>query len=59
MDLDGVFDDGEASMLKELESSTVDDIKTRQRLLENEIRVLKDESNRLALDLQGDKEKVG
>ena len=46
-------------MLKELESSTVDDIKTRQRLLENEIRVLKDESNRLALDLQGDKEKVG
>jgi len=30
----------------------------RTRLLENEIRVLRDESNRLALDLQGEKEKV-
>ena len=30
----------------------------RTRLLENEIRVLRDESNRLALDLQSDKEKV-
>ena len=30
----------------------------RTRLLENEIRVLRDESNRLALDLQSDKERV-
>mmetsp|Transcript_14648 Transcript_14648/g.35814 ORF Transcript_14648/g.35814 Transcript_14648/m.35814 type:complete len:426 (-) Transcript_14648:430-1707(-) len=58
MDLDGVFDDGEAGMLKELEGSTVEDVTMRTRLLENEIRVLRDESNRLALDLQGDKEKV-
>ena len=58
MDLDGVFDDGEAGVLKELESSTVEDVQMRTRLLENEIRVLRDESNRLALDLQGDKEKV-
>ena len=60
MDLDGVFDDdGDAQgMLKELEGSTVEDITMRTRLLENEIRVLRDESNRLALDLQSDKEKV-
>jgi hypothetical protein len=58
MDLDGVFDDGEAGMLKELEGSTTEDVTMRTRLLENEIRVLRDESNRLALDLQGDREKV-
>ena len=60
MDLDGVFDDdGDAQgMLKELEGSTVEDITMRTRLLENEIRVLRDECNRLALDLQSDKEKV-
>merc|ERR1712216_185406 len=42
MDLDGVFED----------------VTMRTRLLENEIRVLRDESNRLALDLQSDKERV-
>ena len=45
-------------MMKELEDSTAEDINMRARLLENEIRVLRDESNRLALDLQGDKERV-
>ncbi|EEH53901.1 uncharacterized protein MICPUCDRAFT_35637 [Micromonas pusilla CCMP1545] len=44
--------------MKELEDSTAEDINMRARLLENEIRVLRDESNRLALDLQGDKERV-
>ena len=60
MDLDGVFDDDSdaRNMLKELEGSTVEDVTMRARLLENEIRVLRDESNRLALDLQSDKEKV-
>ena len=58
MDLDGVLDEGEADMMRELENSSLEDVQMRQRLLENEIRVLRDESNRLALDLQGDKEKV-
>ena len=58
MDLDGVLDEGEAEMMRELENSSLEDVQMRQRLLENEIRVLRDESNRLALDLQGDKEKV-
>ena len=35
-----------------------DDIVRRTRLLENEIRVLKDESTRLGLEQQGNKEKV-
>ena len=35
-----------------------DDIVRRTRLLENEIRVLKDESTRLSLEQQGNKEKV-
>ena len=52
------LDDGEVAMMKELEDSTAEDINMRARLLENEIRVLRDESNRLALDLQGDKERV-
>ena len=58
MDLDGVFEDGEAELMRDLEGSTVEDVTMRTRLLENEIRVLRDESNRLALDLQSDKERV-
>merc|ERR1712205_140175 len=58
MDLDGVFEDGEAELMRDLEGSTAEDVTMRTRLLENEIRVLRDESNRLALDLQSDKEKV-
>ena len=37
---------------------TADEISRRTRLLENEIRVLKDESTRLSLDLSSTKEKV-
>jgi|TARA_B110000977_G_scaffold199994_2_gene289054 26S proteasome regulatory subunit T5 len=58
MDLDGVFEDGEAELMRDLEGSTAEDVTMRTRLLENEIRVLRDESNRLALDLQSDKERV-
>jgi 26S proteasome regulatory subunit T5 len=46
MDLDGVLDEGEADMMRELENSSLEDVQMRQRLLENEIRVLRDESNR-------------
>jgi|TARA_B110000977_G_scaffold201299_1_gene295225 hypothetical protein len=58
MDLDGVFEDGEQEVMRELQVSSVEDVTMRTRLLENEIRVLRDESNRLALDLQSDKERV-
>ena len=50
MDLDGVFEDGEQEVMRELQVSSVEDVTMRTRLLENEIRVLRDESNRLALD---------
>ena len=48
MDLDGVFDDddGTAEVLNDLKNSTTEDVLVRVRLLENEIRVLRDESNR-------------
>ena len=51
MDLDGVFDDddGTAEVLNDLKNSTTEDVLVRVRLLENEIRVLRDESNRLQL----------
>jgi len=43
---------------KEFQGMTADDILRRNRLLENEIRVLKDESQRLTLDQQSMKEKI-
>ena len=42
----------------ELASMSVDAIRNRSKLLDNEIRVLKEESNRLSLELSGLKEKV-
>ena len=43
---------------EEILRMTADEISRRTRLLENEIRVLKDESTRLSLDLPSTKEKV-
>ena len=43
---------------EEILRMTADEISRRTRLLENEIRVLKDESTRLSLDLSSTKEKV-
>ena len=53
MDLDGVFDDddGTAEVLNDLKNSTTEDVLVRVRLLENEIRVLRYERNRLQLDV--------
>mmetsp|Transcript_22996 Transcript_22996/g.48698 ORF Transcript_22996/g.48698 Transcript_22996/m.48698 type:complete len:429 (+) Transcript_22996:317-1603(+) len=58
MDLEKeIFDDVE-EIDEEILRMTADEISRRTRLLENEIRVLKDESTRLSLDLSGTKEKV-
>ena len=53
-----VFDDGEDALPEEFQHMSVDAINQRARLLENEIRVLKDESTRLTLDQNGMKEKI-
>ncbi len=56
---DEIFEDGGDALPREFESMTADDILRRTRLLDNEIRVLKDESTRLSLEQSGLKEKVG
>ena len=59
MDLEKeIFDDAEEALPDEFQHMTADDILRRNRLLDNEIRVLKDESQRLTLDQQSMKEKV-
>ncbi|DBA96755.1 hypothetical protein WJX77_008917 [Trebouxia sp. C0004] len=59
MDLEKeIFDDAEEALPDEFQGMTADDILRRNRLLENEIRVLKDESQRLTLDQQSMKEKI-
>ena len=58
MDLEQqIFQDGE-DVPSEFLSLSADDIKTRTRLLDNEIRVLKDESTRLSLEQSGLKERI-
>ena len=59
MDLEKeIFDDAEEALPDEFAGMSADDILRRNRLLDNEIRVLKDESQRLTLDQQTMKEKV-
>lgn len=59
MDLEKeIFEDAEEALPDEFQGMTADDIMRRNRLLDNEIRVLKDESQRLTLDQQSMKEKV-
>lgn len=53
-----IFEDGGDALPSEFEHMTADDILRRTRLLDNEIRVLKDESTRLSLEQSGLKEKV-
>lgn len=53
-----VFDDAEDALPEEFNHMSVDAINQRARLLENEIRVLKDESTRLSLDQTGMKDKI-
>ena len=59
MDLEKeIFDDAEEALPDEFAQMTADDIIRRTRLLENEIRVLKGESTRLALDQSSMKERI-
>jgi 26S proteasome regulatory subunit T5 len=60
MDLEGVFDDDDGTnlVLDDLKQASTEDILTRVRLLENELRVLRDDANRLQLDLGSEKERV-
>jgi len=53
-----VFDDAEDALPEEFNHMSVDAINQRGRLLDNEIRVLKDESIRLSLDQQSFREKI-
>ncbi|KAK9818457.1 hypothetical protein WJX74_004048 [Apatococcus lobatus] len=53
-----IFDDAEEQLPEEFNSMSADDILRRVRLLDNEIRVLKDESSRLGLEESGLKDKV-
>ena len=60
MDIDKeIFDDADQEVLPpEFDTMTAEDIQRRIRLLDNEIRVLKDDSTRLGLEQSGLKEKV-
>ena len=51
-------DNAQDDLPEEFKQMSADDIARRSRLLDNEIRVLKDESQRLQLDQQTMKEKV-
>jgi 26S proteasome regulatory subunit T5 len=53
-----LFDDAEDALPEEFNHMSVDAINQRGRLLDNEIRVLKDESIRLSLDQQSLREKI-
>ena len=53
-----IFEDNRDALPPEFESMTADDVLRRIRMLDNEIRVLKDESTRLSLEQSGLKEKV-
>jgi 26S proteasome regulatory subunit T5 len=53
-----VFQDAEDALPEEFNHMTVEAIQQRGRLLENEIRVLKDESTRLSLEQNSLREKI-
>jgi 26S proteasome regulatory subunit T5 len=53
-----IFEDAEDEVAEELKHMSADDISIRARLLDNEIRVLKDESRRLSLEQANMQEKI-
>jgi hypothetical protein len=55
---DSIFEDGGDALPEEFKSMSAEDVLRRTRLLDNEIRVLKDDSTRLSLEHSGLKEKV-
>ena len=58
MDLEQEIFQDQPDVPDEFLQLSVEDIKTRTRLLDNEIRVLKDESTRLSLEQSGLKERI-
>ncbi|KAK3282408.1 proteasome regulatory subunit 6A, variant 2 [Cymbomonas tetramitiformis] len=59
MDIDkDVWDEADDGLGSELDNMTADEITRRGRLIDTEIRVLKDESHRLQLDNESFKEKI-
>lgn len=57
--MEDVFEDAGGDALPEdFQTMSADDLKRRSRLLDNEIRVLRDESTRLGLEHSGLKEKI-
>ena len=55
---DSIFEDGGDALPEEFKNMSAEDVLRRTRLLDNEIRVLKDDSTRLSLEHSGLKEKV-
>ncbi|CAK0746324.1 26S proteasome regulatory subunit 6A A [Coccomyxa viridis] len=55
---DSIFEDGGDALPEEFKTMSAEDILRRTRLLDNEIRVLKDDSTRLSLEHSGLKEKI-
>lgn len=53
-----IFDDAEDAVAEELKHMSADDISIRARLLDNEIRVLRDESRRLGLEQTNMQERI-
>ena len=53
-----IFDDAEDALPPEFQSMSADGISQRARLLENELRVLRDESSRMTLEQSSTKEKI-
>jgi hypothetical protein len=58
MDLEQEIFQDQPEVPDEFLKLSAEDIKTRSRLLDNEIRVLKDESTRLSLEQSGLKERI-
>ena len=58
MDLEKDIFEPTVDIPDEFLSLSADDVKTRTRLLDNEIRVLKDDSTRLSLEHSGLKERI-
>lgn len=58
MDLEQEIFQDEPDIPDEFRNLNADDLRTRSKLLDNEIRVLRDESTRLSLEASGMKERI-
>jgi 26S proteasome regulatory subunit T5 len=53
-----IFDDGEDALDEEVLRMSIDEITSRTRLLENDIKIMKSETSRISHEQQGMKEKI-